>query len=139
MNINQNKIKMKTGFLKLYNASIVGLLATLGFMTCVNAGCAEYGVPCVEGKNTIIGNVSSKETLQPIKGINVHAECSSSQTNEQGIYQVKVHSLGYLYFHDPTGNYHNLDTLIEFQANEMSKIVDIQLTPKENNPPIIEQ
>jgi len=123
---------IKTKLLKLYNASIVGVLAILGFMACVNAGCAKYGVPCAEAKHLVKGNVSSQKTQQPIKGVNVIAECNHSQTNESGDYQIKTPPRVHLHFRDPAGNYKNLDTLIEFQG-ETSKTVNIQLTPKENN------
>ena len=125
---------MKTLFLKFSSASIAGLLAVLGFMACVNSGCMKYGCPSADTKFRINGNVSSKETQQPVENISVHGECSSSRTNEVGNYQVKTSSHAYLHFYDPVGNYQDFDTLIEFQKKETSKTVNVQLTPKNSTP-----
>ena len=119
---------MKTKLLKTYNASIAWLLATLGFMT-VNSGCMKYGV---ESADYIVkGNVSSKETQQPIEGVDVcNYDCT--QTNAIGTYEIWSGTpYVNLSFNDPAGNYESLDTLIQFQGKETNKTVNIQLTPKE--------
>ena len=122
---------MKTKLLKAYNASIVSLLAILGFITCVNAGCAKYGSPAT--MFIVNGNVSCKETRQPIPNIRVTTGYVAAFTDSVGHYEiVNWTHISQIQFRDTTEKYKALDTLIELKEGE-TKTLNVQLTPRQTN------
>ena len=146
--------KAKIKFYSVYNTIILGLMGLLGLTTsCEKLGpdpVAEYGVP--SAKFIVNGNVSNAADNTAIKNIRVIMRGDTSFTDNNGNYKV-VEEYGYpgdqkidIEFTDidgaTNGDFHNLDTLVEFKnaeftngdgdwyAGETSKEFNIELDKK---------
>jgi len=122
---------MKTLLFKIYSSSILKILTLCGISTCF---VACYGI---EPAGFIVnGNVSCKETQEPIEGIVVcRYDYCHEQTDSVGNYGIWTPRTVNLSFNDPAGNYERFDTLIEFsgtprRGETVFETLDIQLAPK---------
>lgn len=142
---------IRTKFFRGYNAILAGLLSVLGFASCQTDAPVEYGTP--NAKFIVNGKVTSVETQQPIKDIQVTMQGDTTTTDENGNFQVMDGS-GFptdqtysIRFQDidgeSNGNFQDLDTIVEFvnpefeggnghwYEGETSTDFDVELNPEE--------
>ena len=123
-------MKTKIKLLKAYSATITWLLAVFGFSAVLGTSCAKYGCPAEEFELT--GKVSSKATQQPLQNIRVVSDFDTTFTNIEGIFQVRTYS-HFAQFHDTTGNYKDLDTMINSQPFNVSLTPNTQQNHEDEN------
>ncbi len=122
--------KVKIKYYSAYNAIILSLLGILGLTSsCEKIGIdpvAEYGVP--SAKYIVNGNVTNSTDNTPIKNIRVVMKGDTAFTDNSGNYNI-VDNYGFpgnqkidIEFADidgaTNGNFHNLDTVVEFKNPE---------------------
>lgn len=123
---------MRIRILKTYNTLIVGLLTLLGFSSSCdkngNFGGDEYGVP--SAKFIVKGKITSSDTNQAVKGIQVNMQNDTTYTDENGQYQVSD-NYGFpsdqsyvVEFKDvdgeQNGEFENADSTVVFKDSEYS-------------------
>ncbi len=149
--------KIKKGFFRGYNAIIAALMALLGFSTACEQSVDEYGVPMPEygvpsAEFIVKGTVKSAANSENIPNIQVKMGNDSTQTDEQGRYEVSRRSVMgdqtfQVTFEDidgaENGAYADADTNVVFDDPQFTggdggwdhgrteKEVNIRLTPEE--------
>lgn len=142
--------KVETGFLKLYNVIILGLLSLIGITTSCEKlkPRVEYGTP--HANFIVNGKIESAISNTPINNIKVLIRSDSSLTDIDGNYHLSIQEF-------PTdqtfqikitdidgalnGEYQDLDTIVEFKtptfingdgwySGETTKEFDIKMNPK---------
>lgn len=119
---------MNIRILKTYNTLIAGILTLLGFSTACSSSESEdeYGSP--SATYIVNGKVTSSETNQPIKGIEVNLADDVAYTDENGDYKVSIRvepTTDYpIRFNDvdgeSNGTFNNLDTIVDFKNSKFS-------------------